>query len=44
MANIKVNIDREKNQISVMNDGHGVPVEIHKKEGIMIPEMIFGHL
>jgi DNA gyrase/topoisomerase IV subunit B len=44
MTNIKVNIDRNKNQISVWNDGHGIPVEMHKTEGIMIPELIFGHL
>jgi DNA topoisomerase-2 len=44
MDTIKVNIDREKNQISVLNNGRGIPVELHKKEKIMIPEMIFGHL
>ena len=41
---IKVNIDREKNQISVYNSGRGIPIEMHKKEGIMIPELIFGNL
>jgi DNA topoisomerase-2 len=44
MDQIKVTIDREKNQISVMNNGKGIPVEMHKKEGIMIPELIFGNL
>jgi DNA topoisomerase-2 len=44
MDAIKVNIDREKCQISVMNTGKGIPVEMHKKEGIMIPELIFGNL
>ncbi len=44
MSNLKVTIDREKGQISVHNDGRGIPVEMHKKEGIMIPELIFGHL
>jgi DNA topoisomerase-2 len=44
MDTIKVNIDREKNQISVYNNGRGIPVERHEKEGVMIPELIFGHL
>ena len=44
MDAIKVIIDREKNQISVYNSGRGIPVEVHKKEGIMIPELIFGNL
>ncbi|EIW70432.1 hypothetical protein TREMEDRAFT_43154 [Tremella mesenterica DSM 1558] len=44
MDTIKIHIDREKNQISVHNNGRGIPIEMHKKEGIMIPELIFGHL
>ena len=41
---IKVVIDREKGRISVWNNGKGIPIEIHSKEKIYIPEMIFGHL
>ncbi|KAI9733829.1 MAG: DNA topoisomerase 2 [Claussenomyces sp. TS43310] len=44
MKAIKVTIDKEKGQISVENDGRGIPVEIHAKENMYIPEMIFGHL
>lgn len=44
MKNIKVDIDPENNKISVMNDGKGIPVEIHDKEKMYIPEMIFGNL
>ena len=44
MRNIKVNIDAENNTILVMNDGKGIPIEIHKKEKIYIPELIFGNL
>ncbi|OCF33010.1 DNA topoisomerase II [Kwoniella heveanensis BCC8398] len=44
MDQIKVVIDREKNTISVYNNGKGIPVEMHKKENVMIPELIFGHL
>lgn len=44
MDTIKVVIDRESNQISVWNNGRGIPVEVHSKEKIMIPELIFGNL
>ena len=44
MKNIKVKIDPENNLIEVMNDGKGIPVEIHDKEKIYIPELIFGNL
>ena len=44
MDTIKVNIDKDKGEISVWNNGRGIPVEIHDKEKIWIPEMIFGHL
>lgn len=30
--------------ISILNNGAGVPVEIHKEEQIYVPELIFGHL
>ena len=26
------------------NNGDGIPVEIHKEEGVYVPELIFGHL
>lgn len=41
---VMVNIDKENNTISVWNDGQGIPVQIHKKENMYVPEMIFGHL
>lgn len=44
MDEIRVTIDREKGEISVWNNGRGIPIEIHSKEQIYIPEMIFGHL
>jgi len=44
MDTLKITIDRQKHQISVQNNGRGIPVEKHKKEGVMIPELIFGHL
>lgn len=44
MKNIRVKIDPENNLILVMNDGKGIPVEIHKKEKMYIPELIFGNL
>ncbi|KAL1925022.1 uncharacterized protein VTP21DRAFT_4676 [Calcarisporiella thermophila] len=44
MNKIKVDIDREKNVISVYNNGKGIPVQIHKEAGVYVPEFIFGHL
>ncbi|GAX77591.1 hypothetical protein CEUSTIGMA_g5035.t1 [Chlamydomonas eustigma] len=44
MDTIKVDIDVVSNTIQVWNNGFGVPVDIHKEEGVYIPEMIFGHL
>lgn len=44
MDTFKVTIDRAAKAISVMNNGRGIPIEMHSKEGIYIPELIFGHL
>ena len=44
MDTVKVTLDRGKGQISVMNNGRGIPIEVHEKERMYIPEMIFGHL
>ena len=30
--------------ISVGNDGKGVPIQVHQKEKMYVPELIFGHL
>lgn len=42
--NISVWINRDDGEITVMNDGDGIPVEIHPKENMYVPEMIFGNL
>ncbi|KAI5294245.1 DNA topoisomerase 2 [Ascosphaera acerosa] len=44
MDEIRITMDKEAGELSVWNNGRGIPVEIHKKDGIYIPEMIFGHL
>ena len=44
MDTVKVTVSRETGEISVYNNGRGIPIEIHEKEQIYIPEMIFGHL
>lgn len=44
MTYIKVTVDREAGEISVENNGKGIPVVMHATEGIYIPHMIFGHL
>ena len=35
---------REKNLISVWNNGRGIPVEMHATEKKYVPELIFGTL
>jgi DNA topoisomerase II len=37
---IKINIDRENNIISVYNNGRGIPVRIHEKEKVYVPEVL----
>jgi DNA topoisomerase-2 len=44
MDTLKVTIDKENNTISIYNNGRGIPIEIHQKEKIYVPELIFGHL
>ena len=44
MDTLKVNISTENNLITVYNNGRGIPIEMHSKEKIYVPELIFGHL
>ena len=44
MDTLKVTIDPEEGTISIYNNGKGIPIEIHSKEKMYIPELIFGHL
>ena len=41
---IKIEINQEKNFISIYNNGRGIPVEMHKEQKMYVPTMIFGHL
>ena len=41
---IKVKIDKEKNEITIWNNGKGIPVIYKESEKVYIPEMIFGML
>ena len=44
MTMIKVTIDSAANKIIVWNNGKSIPVTMHKKEQVYIPELVFGHL
>lgn len=44
MKNLKVELDKENNTISVFNDGRGIPIEMHEHEKMYVPELIFGNL
>ena len=42
MTELRIDIDKEKNRLSVYNNGQGIPVVMHKEHGIYVPELIFG--
>lgn len=44
VKSIKVEYLQETGEISVWNDGTGIPIELHKEHNIYVPELIFGHL
>ncbi|KAI6196057.1 DNA topoisomerase 2 [Aphelenchoides besseyi] len=44
MSLIKITIDKSKNEISVYNNGKGIPIVFHKDEKMYVPELIFGTL
>ena len=44
MDTLRVDLDAESGSIRVFNSGKGIPVEVHKGEGVHVPELIFGHL
>ena len=44
MKFIKVDINQEQCRIKVKNDGKGIPIQIHKKYNMYVPQLIFGNL
>ena len=44
VTTIKVEYIKETGEISVWNNGSGVPIQLHKEHNIYVPELIFGHL
>ncbi|KAJ0411824.1 hypothetical protein ATCC90586_002977 [Pythium insidiosum] len=44
MDTLRVTIDVDRGEISVWNNGKGIPVALHKEHGVYVPELIFGHL
>jgi len=40
----KITVDIADDTITIMNTGKGIPIKIHEKEKIYIPELIFGNL
>merc|ERR1719454_1907772 len=41
---IDITINKAEGSISVMNNGKGIPVQMHKDHNCYVPELIFGHL
>jgi len=44
MDRMEVTVDAESNTISVLNNGKGIPVVMHKEHNCYVPTLIFGHL
>lgn len=44
VTRLDINFNASEGWISVRNDGKGIPVKKHKDAGVILPEMIFGHL
>jgi len=44
MQLIEVRVNQRERWVSITNDGKGIPIEIHPKQKIYVPEMIFGNL
>ncbi len=44
VTTIKVDYNKETGEISVWNNGQGIPIQLHKEYNIYVPELIFGHL
>lgn len=44
MDKLEVAIDADSNTISVCNNGKGIPIQMHKEEGVYVPTLVFGHL
>lgn len=40
----KISVDITDTEISIFNDGPGIPIQIHKDYNIYVPELIFGNL
>jgi DNA topoisomerase-2 len=44
LTQIKVTFDKESGEISIWNNGTGIPIELHKDHSVYVPELIFGNL
>ncbi|KAL9179430.1 hypothetical protein ACHAXT_008720 [Thalassiosira profunda] len=44
MDRMEVEVDAKRGVISVMNNGKGIPVAMHKEHEVYVPTLIFGHL
>ena len=44
VTTIKVDYNKETGELSVWNNGKGIPVVEHKEHKMYVPELIFGHL
>jgi DNA topoisomerase II len=43
VENISISVNADTNEVCIMNDGEGIPVEMHDEHKVYIPELIFAH-
>lgn len=44
MDKMEITVDPETNTVSVLNNGSGIPIVMHKEHKCYVPTLIFGHL
>lgn len=44
MDKMEITVDPETNTVSVLNNGSGIPIVMHKEHNCYVPTLIFGHL
>lgn len=44
MDKLEVSVNAEENWISILNNGKGIEIEMHKEHGVYVPTLIFGML
>jgi DNA topoisomerase II len=44
VKNIRIDVDQKEGEVTIFNDGNGVPIAFHNDEKVWLPEMLFSQL